>query len=295
MAVSSHGCLKPEPLITLNHMLDLLTTAILLCLIIGVATLAVSQLLKPLPRAAAQYLMLRRWHRQADLGEGVSAPIWLTDWVNERRADKKLVESDRQHKFPKASFRHLARSISNGHFMKILQSASTLILARPSLAVGEFHMLTAGASSEDRGTILLLDRLARTSPHLVAELMNPKPPEPKPPESDSSEPWDEREISADKPEETLDSTGFAEVVAAAQDAVSAATERCLDQIQLRLDSAVAAYSRLLTMLIGIVIAQAAAMAVSGRYSWAAAVVGIVGGLLASLAYDAAGNYFSRRR
>ena len=281
-------CADSSLLNTMNGMLDLFVTAILLCLIIALVTLALAQLLGPFVRALVQARMLTVWHRDASRDQPETVvPGWFRKEVRGPLpgVDIKTEEGGSiEPVFPRGGWHLPLGSISNGHLMKSLQSAATLILARPSRHPREFALLAASADAEDRGTVLALDFLARKNPSLVARLLATGR-DAEPPTADAERP----KAKAQRSE------GFSQAVSAAQDAVGTAAERTLDKIQLGLDGAFAGWSRLLAMAIGAAIAETAALAVSNRLSAAGLVLGIVGGLLASLARDLANGYLSRRR
>jgi hypothetical protein len=274
--------------VTLQQMLSLFTSGILLCLIIALVTLAIVQILQPFARGAVQYFLLLRWHSRAenedrtikDLMEG-RVPAWIKTAFPDIEPLKSL-NLDASSKFPKPDLGLLLRSVSMGFLMKRVQDAATLILARPSLSICEYRLLTSAASVEDRNAVLILDLFARHDPARLAALVNPP--------SDISAASAGASVHANSP-----AAGFAEAVAAAQQTVSAAAERHLDELQLQLEGSLAAYVRLLSIVTGMIVADLAAVAVSPSQTELPLIIGAVGGLLSSLLNDAARGLMARRR
>lgn len=270
---------RPGTAATLQELLTLFASAIMLCLIIALITLAIVQMLRPLVRGLVQYLMLMRWHRNARRGYWFAEtdqwrfiPRWLhraipPDEGMHRFAGRDLEEGDARE-FPRPEPAMLVRSLPDGLLMKQLQDAATLILARPSLHMSEYFAITSAASREDRDTILYLDFVSRTYPERLAELARPV-----------------------KGKET----GYAEAITAAQQAVSAATERHLDALQLQLEGGLAARSRALAIVVGIAVAMGGASVLDRPQYLVPIVIGALGGLLSSLFYEAALGFIARRR
>ncbi|RYY28730.1 MAG: hypothetical protein EOP62_02425 [Sphingomonadales bacterium] len=265
----------------LQDLLVLFTSAILLSLIIAVISLAILQLFRPWLRGGVQWMTLARWHRRSEYFGRVywnpdrGTPRWLARFFPDEPPLSELlhrkVERDAhfsqstKKQFPWPSIALLLQPISNGLLMKKIQDAASLVLARPSVYIDEFLYLTDHASEGDRHTVLYLDFISRREPGAITR-------------------------SAKE-----EDRGFVEAVAVAQQSVGTAAERHLDELQLRLEGALANWTRVLSIMLGMAVAFIGANEIWPRPIGLALIIGATGGLLASLLHDMAAGYVSRRR
>ncbi|MDH7975674.1 hypothetical protein QH494_26105 [Sphingomonas sp. AR_OL41] len=280
---------EPAVIRTLVQMLHLFSTGIALSLVIAIITLATMQILQPVVRGIAQFVQLymRRRSARTLLDEPYlpELPIWLYDAVG--GAYQRLRDIDKKDLyltvFPAPGPLNLLRSVSNGLLMKRVQDAADQLLARPSLNVLDFRWLTRKAPPVDANTILLLDMLSLEEPALVAHLLGTE---------DDDRPRKGPE-AVRQPKRAW--TGRAEAVAAAQQSVSTAAERELDELQLKLDGTLATTTRVACIAIGVAVVWTAADALQVGDRWAVGMVGIIGGLLGALFHDMMSSAFRKRR
>ncbi|WP_454890514.1 hypothetical protein [Sphingopyxis chilensis] len=270
---------------TLKELLAFFTLTIALCLIIAILTLAMVQLVRPLLRGAVQLRALTRWRndrraRGLISENDLAVPRWLKGLVpgddplwEEFQTEWGSLDPYSQNSptsiLSNPHYSRIFRSTSDGHFMKQIQDAATSVLAHPSLHTRDYLALTRGASREDVSAILYLDFIARRRPQRLNKLMIP---------ADGAAP------------------GFAESVAAAQQAVSDATEQSLDAIQLSLGGPQDIASKTLSIAVGMSVAAAGAYLTAPRGDpMVPLIIGTLGGLLSTLLYDIAAAFMARRR
>lgn len=276
---------------TLEQLLQLLSVGLALSLVIAIITLALMQLLYPFVRGFSQTLQTVTWRSERRMAEELhrnlsEIPGWLASEADHlhRWIDQAAWRSKQKSVFPKSDILNMIRSVSNGHFMKRLQDASDQVLARPSVSVDEFFWLTRTAPPIDSNTILLLDILTLENPELVANLLGDGP------DKDVANSA-VRRVGQPKKRPT----GIAEAVAAAQQSVTSAAERQLNELQLKLDGALEPTARLVCVMIGLAVASIPADALDARDPLAVMLVGAVGGLLGSLFQDALSSVLRKRR
>lgn len=308
--VAAKPTAKPylTPAMTVQELLTFFSAAILLCLIISLLTLAIVQLFRPYMRGSSQRMMFRRWRdawefehisragpetfpippslrplieefdefaafgaddEDIEPEERAAGRFHLFNEINEhllRTAWRKMSEED-ERVIGRMARPSLWSALPHGLLMKQLQDGAALILARPSLHVSEYLALARGASDLDRATVLYLDYFSQRNPFRVAAIKD----------------------------ETFLEHGIRQSIASAQQAVGAAADKTLDAMQLRLEASLASQSRLASILVGGWIAAVGLLCIASGHWQVAVPLGLVGGLLSSMIYEASASLLERRR
>ena len=255
---------KNNEIAALESVRDFLLLSFLNCLFVAVATLAVVQFLKPILRILLQRMVFNRWMVRRDRrSRGLTFPAWLTAAIKPRR----FKFADLGSKFHDTKSRLHAgwALLGNALFMRAFQNRAQFVLEHPSDNGRDFELLSADASSDDRGVVFLLDVLGRTDPALVARLTMPP--------------------SGQNDLEDGAQGGVSAAIAAAQESIAAASERAIDELQFGLIGTWPFLARFLSVGIAIGIAAYAASSAGVGYLSYPFLIGIPAGLLASLTFD----------
>jgi hypothetical protein len=254
--------------------------------LVGFITVFAVQLLKPVVRALVLTNALSAWLRTrsyrmispSDLVE--EGPQWgeWSKWAGEWNewSRRHHYYSGRQHNFniPSIEIFNVMPFVPRDLYMKELQNRVQQVLERPSDNPYAFLAVTKGAARFDQAVVLISDYLIRQAPLALFEAEN------------LFERTQKDEMSEEGVTKT---TGYSTTISMAQDHVAAASERNLDNLQIRLAVQWPVIIRLLSLVTGVLIAYFGGLMVAGLSAhlwWFLLIIGAIGSYIASIIYDA---------
>lgn len=272
-------------LFEIGRLQDLLTGFVFVSLLIAIATLAIVQFVKPAARGLIRWRATRAWRRRQERDRKLryedfaSPPDWLRLWGLPSRL--KLPEPKLESKPTSGPLGRggAMTTSSTDHYMRQVQNEAVAVLEHPSEHFESFLLLTQGASVSDQATLIWVDVLRRFRPEAYAHAM---------------EAQQSSGVADGKAEPRAAAKMVGTTITAAQEAVAAASERALDELQLELLGTWTLGGRYLALLAGLLVAIFAGQAVRAISPFTF-LLGLSGGALASMIYESARGFAARRR
>lgn len=258
--------------------------------LIGAITMFAVQILKVVFRPFFLHMRLRSWlltpaNTKPPNDSSEDPPEWLSLVpLTSPRSDGTIETSGMYFSSVLARHPHEAIEVAVMYFsgvssllpkdlyIKAIQNRVHEALEHPSDNIEVFLRITNGAASFDQALACLADKMMRQDPNWVARI-----------EKQEGLPADSDGTKGEHP-----GSGYAAMIAAAQDRVAASAERNLDDLQIKITVQWPVWLKTLAVIVAIAIALAGGIEIAAlpvRLWWLLVIFGIVGGYASSIVYE----------
>jgi hypothetical protein len=260
MSIAPSDYVGAETILAIDRVLWSTLSATLL---VAIFALAIFEFVRPIIRSWLQLWVVRDWlpKQPSENEQRESKPHKLPEWLTRAFPEikKGLTTNNRLDVWDTVTG---GSFLTNELFFGKVRAAAQSVLENPANAASDFYFLASYANEEDSASVVALDWLARNDPEALKKHLDSKDSNP-----------------ANKPERQ--DGNVADTAAAAQDSVGRSIERKLEELRLRLATLWSMTTRAAVPILGIVVAYAAAGSGGAKSLGQVAIVGLLGGLVAS--------------